>query len=165
MDVAKVLENSHTLLLQTVEGVPESEWEIPGVCGEWSVKDVVSHLAAYERLLIDILNTALGNEASPYMRTFLANPEGFNTHVAEAREYQPAQQVLVAYQEAQVQSTSLLAQIPEGSLQTSLKTQQGEQQEQQSVADIINKISLETKEHCDQIAQFRERRKQEETSS
>ncbi|MGQ9887993.1 MAG: maleylpyruvate isomerase N-terminal domain-containing protein [Aggregatilineales bacterium] len=44
-----ILKYGHLTVLQAVDGLPPADWETPGVCGVWSVKDIVAHLASYER--------------------------------------------------------------------------------------------------------------------
>src|SRR5689334_3593718 len=53
MDAVQMLENSHAKVLETVDDLSEPLWDVPGVCGEWSVKDIIAHLASYERVVID----------------------------------------------------------------------------------------------------------------
>lgn len=154
MNASDVLEQSHSLLTAAVDDLPESQWDVAGVCGEWSVKDTVAHLASYERLLLDVLHTFQGNEVSPYIQNFLANGETFNRTIVESRKYETAQNVLNEYQEAQVQTTSLLAQIPSEKVQ-----QVGAMpwfDPERCLGDLINIICAHTKEHCDQIIAFRQ---------
>ncbi|HEX4208408.1 MAG TPA: DinB family protein [Ktedonobacteraceae bacterium] len=155
MQTSQVLEQSHTWVTQAVDDLPESEWEVPGVSGEWSAKDVVTHLAAYERLLLDILHAFTSGEPTPYVRTFLAGGEAFNKQTTEARKYEPAQQVLNEYQEAQVETTSALAQIPEEKMHET-GTMPWYKSES-SLADIVSMLNRHTKTHCDQIIAFRKR--------
>ena len=36
-------------LLRAIEGLEEGEMNLPGAEGEWSVKDLLGHIAAWER--------------------------------------------------------------------------------------------------------------------
>jgi hypothetical protein len=158
MDASQVLDQSHTLVTQAVDDLPEAEWDVPGVCGSWSTKDIIAHLGSYERLLIDILQTFQGKEVTPYIRTYLQDFEAFNTQVVESRKYQTAQQVLNEYQEGQVQTTSLLAQIPADKV-----NQSGTMpwwSADYCLTDIVDMLCAHSKEHCDQIVAFRERSRQ-----
>lgn len=155
MNAGDVLEQSHTLLTQAVDDLPEAAWDVPGVCGEWSVKDIVAHLASYERLLIDILQALRGDEITPYVRLFLNDGETFNRVAVESRKYQTAQQVLNEYEEAQLQTTALLAQIPAQKIE-----QPGTMpwwNQEICLADEINSLCAHTQQHTDQIIQFRKR--------
>lgn len=155
MQTLQVLEQSHTWVEQAVDDLPESEWEVPGVCGEWSAKDIIAHLAAYERLLLDILHAFAGGEPTPYVRTFLAGGEVFNKQTTEARKYEPAQQVLNEYQDAQVETISALAEIPEA--KTHETSTMPWYKAESSLADIVNMLNGHTRTHCDQIIAFRKR--------
>ena len=66
MHIARQLEQNHMLVLQVVDDLPELEWDIPGACGAWSVKDVMAHLSAYEEVLVDVFATFLTDEPTPH---------------------------------------------------------------------------------------------------
>jgi hypothetical protein len=154
MNTTEALENSHMMVIQSVDDLPELEWDVPGVCGEWSVKDIIAHLASYEHLVVDVLNTFLGKPVTLYVLNFINNSAGFNDSEVAARKYQTAQQVLDEYQDTQVQSTSLLSQIPAEKVQ-----QAGTMPwygAQHCLADVINMVYAHTCEHCAQIVRFRE---------
>lgn len=55
MNPADVLKYGDQFLRRTLEGVPQSAWETGGVCGVWSVKEIIAHLAVYEGWLTEIL--------------------------------------------------------------------------------------------------------------
>jgi len=40
-----------------VDQIPITAWGQPGFCGNWSLKDVVVHIAWYEREIIHLLET------------------------------------------------------------------------------------------------------------
>jgi len=42
------LESSHSDWIAFLETLPEENLTLPGVAGEWSVKDIVAHVAWYE---------------------------------------------------------------------------------------------------------------------
>ena len=43
-DILVQLEESREKFLDTLDGLPVDQWNIPGVEGEWSIKDILSHL-------------------------------------------------------------------------------------------------------------------------
>ena len=54
MNIGDVLRYGDEMVVRAVEGLPDPDWLKPGVCGAWSVKDVIAHLAdteAYIRCL------------------------------------------------------------------------------------------------------------------
>jgi len=153
MQASELLEKGHMMVIQAVDDLPELQWDMPGVCGEWSVKDIIAHLASYERVVLDVLNTFSGKEPTPYVLRFVSQTQEFDDAEVTARKYATAQQVIDEYQDTQVQTTSLLEQIsPERVQQAGTMPwyQQG-----LSLADFINRMYEHTREHCDQIARFR----------
>ena len=155
MNATELLEKSNLLVIQTVDDLPETAWDIPGACGNWSVKDIIAHLASYEHIIVDILSIFQKEQPTPYILQFLHQLDQFNRVEVEARKYETAQHVLDEYQDAQVEATSLLMQIPDEKVQ-----ERGTMPwygEDCCLADFINRIYDHTREHCAQIARFRQR--------
>ena len=111
MNATDILKYGHLTVVRTLEGFPESEWEIGGVCGMWSVKDIIAHLASYEWLLVDVFNTLLDGAPTPYL-VKLINSEQFNDKEVAARQSNTLQETLAEYHEAQARTMELAAQIP-----------------------------------------------------
>lgn len=65
MNALDVLRYGHQTVLQTIDGMPDDEWETPNVCGVWSSKDIVSHLASFELAHVEVLNGLLGKNDGP----------------------------------------------------------------------------------------------------
>jgi uncharacterized damage-inducible protein DinB len=113
MHAMDILKYGHLTVAGTIEQVPESEWESPDVCGWWSTKDIIAHLASFEQALVELLNQILGKEGStPTLDSFSKSPQEFNDiQVAQRQEKTPAE-VWAEYVETQAQTMALLAQIP-----------------------------------------------------
>ena len=157
MNTATLLENSNLRVIQAVDNLPETAWEIPGACGEWSVKDVIAHLASYEHLIVDVLATFTGSEPTPYVLRWIQQQAEFNATEVKERRYHTAQQIEDEYQDMQVQATSLLKEIPEESVQ-----QKGTlpwYKPEYCLANFINLMAGHIQEHCNQIALFRQSEK------
>ena len=154
MNAATLLEQSHMMVLQIVDDFPERQWDIPGACGDWSVKDTIAHLASYEHLLVDLLNKLVSDEPTSYIDKFVKGQAEFNTSEVAERQYHTAQQVIEEYNETQLQSADLLAKIPAEKV-----TQAGTLpwSKDRSVADMIDILYTHTSEHCAQIKAFREK--------
>jgi uncharacterized damage-inducible protein DinB len=155
MNASELLEKSNLLVIQTVDDLPETAWDIPGACGNWSVKDIIAHLASYEHIIVDVLSIFQKEQPTPYILQFLHQLDQFNKVEVEARKYETAQHVLDEYQDAQIEATSLLMQIPDEKVQ-----ERGTMPwygEDCCLADFINRIYDHTREHCAQIARFRQR--------
>lgn len=112
MNAADVLKYGHETVLQTIDGLPESEWTRSGVCGLWSVKDIIAHLASYEHVLVDILSLFLGGGPTPHLNRFMEDGEQFNDKRVAEYQDKTAPEVLTEYCETQARVMSLVAQIP-----------------------------------------------------
>ncbi len=155
MNTAALLEQSHMMVLQTVDDFPEDQWDTPGACGDWSVKDTIAHLISYEHLLVDLLNTLVSDVPTPYLDKFVNQQRAeFNTSEVAARQYHTAQQVVDEYNETQLQSSDLLAKTPSEKI-----TQIGTipWRKQHCLADLITDLYTHTNDHCTQIKVFREK--------
>ncbi len=97
MNATEVLDNCHLKMLQALDDLPDEEWDVPGVSGNWSVKDILAHLVSYEYLLIDVLNTVLGNSATSLLAHYIEHRDTFNDEEVEKRRYDTAQHVLDEY--------------------------------------------------------------------
>jgi hypothetical protein len=74
-----MLTYGHQTVSIAVEGLNEANWEQAGVCGHWSVKEIIAHLASYEALLVEILQKILEPEAAaPLSEKLLTGYDPFN---------------------------------------------------------------------------------------
>ena len=154
MNTSDLLEKGYLLVLQAVDDLPEAQWDLPGACGNWSIKETVAHLASYEQVLITVL-LAVQQEQEPAtdISQILKNPDAFNKQEVEKRQYQTAQHVLDEYNDAQLQASSLLSQI------TPEKLVQGGTisllRPDKNLADLLKSFSEHTSRHAQQIIHFR----------
>jgi Mycothiol maleylpyruvate isomerase N-terminal domain len=65
MNVGDVLKYGHEMVVQAVDGLAEPDWLTLGVCGGWTVKDIIAHLASAEFLVADVLGTFVGSGPTP----------------------------------------------------------------------------------------------------
>jgi len=113
MNAADILKYGHLTVLASIDELPEADWETPGVCGVWSVKNIIAHLASFEHMLVDVLNTLLDDGPFPMLEKYGAiGPEEFNDIEVAARREQSVADTLAEYNEVQAQTMQLLAQIP-----------------------------------------------------
>jgi mycothiol maleylpyruvate isomerase-like protein len=101
MNPADVLKYGHGTVLKTLEGLPESQWETDGVCGVWSVKDIMAHLASYEHWLEEVLAPFAGLKIEMPIMTQLGQigAQGFNDTQVEARRGKSPTEVRREYEE------------------------------------------------------------------
>ncbi len=113
MHALDMLTYGHQTVVDSVDGLPEAHWERAGVCGHWSVKEIVAHLASYERLLVEILQTLTDSSApSPLLATMLANEESFNDDQVLQRQHMTPAEQWADYETAHIQAQALLQRIP-----------------------------------------------------
>lgn len=113
MNADDVLKYGHGTVLQTVEGLEDAQWDTPNVCGVWSVREIIAHLASFEHLLVSVLNSLLdGPSSTPLLDRFIADPLRFNDEEVAHRAAMGPRQVFDEYRETQAQTMSLMAQIP-----------------------------------------------------
>ncbi len=163
MNTAEQLENAHLLVIQTVNNFPEAEWDIPTLKDRWTVKEIVAHLADYEHVLQDVLNTFLAETPdTPYLSVFIRQFTDYNgdfdkVQLGERGNY-TAQQVIAEYQEVQSETTGQLARIPVETL-----GQQGTLPwygKGHSLNDFIGRLTGHIQLHCEEITAFRTREQQ-----
>ena len=96
MNATDVLRYGHRTVLESLEGLPPVRWQDPGVVGVWSVKDVLAHLASFERVLVEVLESLAGAEPGPLLDRFRSS-EGFNGEEVAARAESSPEAVLDEY--------------------------------------------------------------------
>jgi hypothetical protein len=112
MNAADILKYGHQTVLRTIADLPDEAWETPGVCGIWSCKDIVAHLASYERVLVDILATFLGSDPTPSLDMF-CDPDGrFNDRQVALRKVHTVADVVAEYNHTCARTMELITQIP-----------------------------------------------------
>ncbi len=152
MNVTEMLDASHILVFQVLDDLPETGWDVPGVCGDWSVKDVIAHLSSYENVLIDALKTLSGTEPTASLHSYIDDATAFSSSEVEARKYDTAQHVEDEYQDLQLQSSALLAGIsPAVVMRAGTLSWTGTDQ---TLAEFIQTMCEHTRKHCEQIADF-----------
>lgn len=70
------------LLKATLDLLSEEQLLVPGVIGEWSVKDIMSHIVAWEKVLIDRIEGVMSEQPLKYPP--IMNDEDvnlFNSHI------------------------------------------------------------------------------------
>ncbi|MEP7200652.1 MAG: DinB family protein [Chloroflexota bacterium] len=113
MNAIDVLHYGHRTVLATVDGLADADWNAPNVCGVWSSKEIIAHLASFEVLLVDVLNTFLDDTPRPCLTRYLElGGQGFNDTEVPARRHLSPQAVLAEYTLACEQTQTLITRIP-----------------------------------------------------
>lgn len=103
MNPNDVMKYGHFHFLRALEDLPQTDWAAGGVCGVWSVKDIVNHIASYEVFMAEMLVKILGGPESTPLHDALAKrgPEDFfakfNDEQVAVRQAHTPQQALDEY--------------------------------------------------------------------
>jgi len=155
MNASDVLKYGHRTVLQTIEGLAEADWETPGVCGVWSVKNIIAHLASYEHMLVEVLTSFLGGGPTPYLDRMGQGPVLFNDDEVDRRKNKTVGETLAEYNDTQAQTMALVAQIPAETIrQTGALPWYGPEYALDDF--IVYTYYGHKREHCAQIAVFRD---------
>ena len=112
MNTSDVLKYGHRTALTTIDGLAEADWHTSGVCGVWSVKEILAHLASFEHMLVGVLGTFWGDDPTPTLvRYFELGPLQFNDVEVAMRRDMTVAEVLAEYQSTYEQAAAMAAQI------------------------------------------------------
>lgn len=157
MHSVDVLKYGDLTLRRVVEGLPAGDWATPGVCGWWSVREIVAHLTSFEYILSEALEMAGGarDGYGPILRAWFRDPQAFNDQqVADRAALSPAE-TLADYAAAQAQTMTLAAALPpEAWLRTGFLRAYGAEYDPQDF--ITYALYGHKREHAAQIAVFRD---------
>ena len=155
MNAPDILMYGHRLVLAVVDGLPAEEWDHPGVCGDWSIKEIIAHLASYELVLVEVLAGFDGGGPTPYLDAFRVPGGNFNDAQVARRRAQPALETLAEYTAAHEQLRAHAARIEAATWrQAGTVPWYGEGY---SLDDLVVYMSYGHKrEHCAQIAVSRD---------
>jgi Mycothiol maleylpyruvate isomerase N-terminal domain len=153
MNADDVFRYGHLTVLGAVDAFPNVHWETSGVCGVWSAKDVIAHLASYELATADAFAGILGEEPSETLGLLLSRGEAFNDSQVEQRRAQTVEETLAEYTQAHECAAEMLTRIPlEQRRQPGILSWYGAEYD---LEDLITYMSYGHKrEHSAQIAEF-----------
>lgn len=113
MNTLDILEYGHQTLKASLEGIANEAWETPGVCGYWSVKEIVAHLASFERWHIDVMHSLMEHgSATPTLDLMLSSRNEFNSIEVGRRSALSSADVLNEYETAHGELMALAQVLP-----------------------------------------------------
>lgn len=114
MNLDDVLKYGHLTVLATVRGLTEEQSNVGGVCGHWSVREIIQHLASHELAVGDLL-LSVTNADAPTTTLDLLIEQGqeiFNDAEVEKRQSMTYAESLREYEQAAARAQEWGAQIP-----------------------------------------------------
>jgi uncharacterized damage-inducible protein DinB len=156
MNAHDILMYGNRTVLMTVKDVPEEEWETSGVCGIWSVKEIIAHLASFEHILVDVFNTFQGAKPGPYLRSWGESGQRFNDAQVGMRQGLSWLEVLNEYEKIQAQTMEMIKQFqPEQLQEVGAIPWYGSEYSLDDL--IVYAFYGHKREHCSQINEFKDK--------
>ena len=156
MNAHDVLMYGHLWVLKHLDGLSEPQLEHPNVCGIWSTKDIVAHLASYELVLVEVFNSFTNPGPTPTLdRLKEMNGDSFNALQVGQRKSKTPGEALAEYKSTYEQCIQILPR-----LDPSLLRQAGRLPwygEEYSLEDfIVYQYYGHKREHMAQVAVYRD---------
>lgn len=154
MNLLDILRYGHQTVIDVAEAVPRSEWDVPGVCGVWSVRQIIAHLASYEQLLVDVFQILNEPAPTPNLDLFLQQgPMVFNDDQVARRDNLTSSEIWSEYKDTHERTLVLAASLAPSLLrQTGLLTWYGDEYDLEDF--IVYSYYGHKREHAAQIAVF-----------
>lgn len=113
MNASDILKYGHDFVTRNLAGLPQAHWDTPNVCGWWSTKHILAHLASFEHVLVDVLQSFAGGGSATYLEQFTSlGGEGFNDFQVDIRKNMAPAEAYAEYEQAWRTTMDLVAQIP-----------------------------------------------------
>ncbi|MCZ2113377.1 MAG: maleylpyruvate isomerase N-terminal domain-containing protein [Anaerolineae bacterium] len=155
MHAVDILQVGHNAIMRALDGLPDDDWFTPDVCGHWSVKDIIAHLASTERALVEAFLVARGQTMGSYLAGLTRDTQEFNEIRVGMRVGYSPQDVLAEYLEAHAEVMELAAALPPSLyINTGFMPSYGMKYD---LEDFAAHTMGHKMEHAAQITLFRER--------
>ena len=112
MNVLDILMYGDRTLLGSVSGLTEAECGMGGVCGYWSVKDIMAHMLSYELFLGEVLSDFQDGGSKPVMAEMAMLGDKFNDVFVARYQDKTMTQVVQEYQQAHDHVMKLASEVP-----------------------------------------------------
>ena len=157
MNAGDVLKYGHLWVHKHLEGLTDEEWETPGVCGWWSVREIMAHLASFEQVLVEVLNGFIDSQPTPTLDQYKTmNGDKFNEVQVNLRNDKSPSQVLEEYDRLHEQVRQLMPKIPIATLrQAGAIPEYGMEYDVEDF--LVYSFYGHKREHCAQIAMYRDK--------
>jgi uncharacterized protein (TIGR03083 family) len=140
-------------LLASFDGLTEEQLLQPGACGQWSVRDVLAHIAAWDRATTEALRAMLAGQRHPLLDMDEDGVQAFNEEHHLATAHVPLSEVV---NELHASREELLALLREVDNATLFAPAPGDEHADSSMAAIVQVQSDHDQEHAEMIEQWRE---------
>jgi hypothetical protein len=111
--VLERLDAAWTAFRDSYAGLPEARLTEPGVAGDWSVKDVIAHVTAWEEEALTHLPHILDGGRPPRYSTTYGGIDAFNAQTMERTRALPLAEVLRRQEEIHRRLVAYIETVPE----------------------------------------------------
>lgn len=117
-ELISTLNQERTILVDAIQGLPNSVLNQKGLVGEWSIKNVLTHLNGWERIVVQILPERLATGVTPKIISDMnADEDGWNARQVNSSEHMTPQEQLAQFQQTRQELLRLIHDIGEEGLQ------------------------------------------------
>jgi hypothetical protein len=156
MNAHDVLMYGHNWVHKHLDGLSEEQCLIGGVCGVWSTKEIIAHLSSFEGMLAEVFGSCLGPVMTPTLNLYTSmDGDSFNAVQVDLRKDKSVAAVVEEYDEAYKKVMELLPRL-EATLLREAGTLPWYGNEYSLDDFIVYQYYGHKREHCDQIAIFRD---------
>jgi hypothetical protein len=157
MNASALHRSGQVTVSRELDKIPLADWTVTAAAGDWSVKDVVSHLASFQWVLVDVVRELDGSRETPTLDRLLASEGQFDLVEVQRRRSWTAESVWDDYARACAESQRLAALVATEKLREVGTI--GWYGPEYSVDDlIVYMIYGHAREHAVHLAQAAERR-------
>jgi hypothetical protein len=160
MNAHDVLMYGHLWVHKHVDRLTDPhQWLEPGVCGVWSVKEIIAHLASFECLLVDVFHSTAESGSTPILNQFTSmNGDAFNAAQVSQRAGKSPAEVLAEYDANYEEVMRLLGKLDQDTLrQPGLIPWYGKEYSLEDL--IVYQYYGHKREHMAQVAVYRDKLK------
>jgi hypothetical protein len=156
MNASDILMYGHRWVHMHLDGLSEEQCVAPNVCGVWSTKDIIAHLASYEWVLVDVLSSCVSTGPTPNLDLLTSmDGDAFNAQEVGQRKNLSMSEVVDDYDRGYAQVRELLPKLSTEDLTNpGMLPWYGMEY---SLDDfIVYQYYGHKREHCAQIAVYRD---------
>jgi hypothetical protein len=117
MNAGDVMKYGHLWVHKHLDGLTDEEWMTPGVCGWWSVREIIAHLASFEQVLVEVLDSFITSQPTPTLEQYKTmRGDDFNEVQVNQRKGKSPSDVLKEYDHLHEEVRQRLPKIPTATL-------------------------------------------------
>lgn len=117
-ELLDAMETEYRLLKACIEGLGAEERELPGVCHEWSAKDVIAHLVEWKKMFLGWYEEGLlgGNPKTPSEDLKWNQTPALNDRIYRKWKHERYEVILAEFESTYLRMLHLARTIPEEEL-------------------------------------------------